>query len=80
MATAPRARVLPTPAQLRNLADDCEALHRAVSVWGDRPYHLLGDLVAAIPILGLVDQAEALEHTLRRVAHLLETGEEAARC
>jgi hypothetical protein len=75
-----RSRVLPTPAQLRNLADDCEALHHAVSVWADRPYHELGDLVSAIPIIGLVDQAEALGRSLRRVAHILDATEEATRC
>jgi hypothetical protein len=77
VATCQRVRVLPTAAQLRSLADDCEALHRAVSVWGDRPFHELGDLVAAIPIIGLVDRAEALERSLRHVAHILEAEEQA---
>jgi hypothetical protein len=44
MATRPRDRVLPTP-PLRNLADDLEALHRAITAWGDRPYIELGDYV-----------------------------------
>jgi hypothetical protein len=63
---------LPTPAKLRNLADDCEALHRAITIWSDRSYHELGDLVTALPIIGLIDQAETLERGLRRAAHILE--------
>ena len=77
MAACLRDRVLPTPAQLRNLADDCEALHRAIYTWGDRPYIELGDLITAIPILGLIDQASSLERSLRHVAHILENTAEA---
>jgi hypothetical protein len=72
MGTRPRDRVLPTPAQLRNLADDWEAHHRAISVWGDRPYIDLADYAAVLPTLELIDQAETLERDLRRVAHILE--------
>ena len=63
---ADAARTPPAGRRLRSVASRS---HRV----GRPPYHELGDLIAAIPILGLVDQAEALERGLRRVAHSLET-------
>ena len=72
MGATSRDRVLPTPAQLRLIADDAKALYTAIEVWADRPYHELADLMRALSILTCAEHARLLERNALAAARVLD--------